>query len=75
MWEDYAAPGGTFRENLYGTVGKPSLPDHHPGSKFKWKAPDPVATRSVFQMQEANDLTMEMKEMISGVMKEVAAAS
>lgn len=42
MWQDYAAPQGTFRENLYGTPGKPYLPDDHPGSKFKWnyKAPD-----------------------------------
>jgi hypothetical protein len=23
---------------LYGTPGKPYLPDHHPGSKFKWNA-------------------------------------
>ncbi|RDW60220.1 luciferase-like protein [Coleophoma crateriformis] len=38
MWEDYEAPGGTFRENLYGQKGEPYLPDHHPGSAFKWNA-------------------------------------
>ena len=38
MWEDYEAPGGTFRENLYGTAGEPYLPQHHPGSKFKWNS-------------------------------------
>jgi hypothetical protein len=36
MWDDYAVPGGTFRENLYGIAGQTYLPDHHPGSKFKW---------------------------------------
>src|ERR1022692_1135236 len=38
MWDDYAVPGGTFRENLYGIPGQTSLPEHHPGSKFKWNA-------------------------------------
>jgi hypothetical protein len=39
MWDDYAVPGGTFRENLYGMPDQTFLPDHHPGSKFKWNAP------------------------------------
>lgn len=39
MWEDYIAPGGTFRENLYGTPGQPYLPEHHPGSRLKWNTP------------------------------------
>lgn len=34
MWTDYAAPGGTFRENLLGTK---ELRDDHYGSTFKSK--------------------------------------
>lgn len=45
MWNDYDAVGGTFRENLYGTPGKPYLPDHHPGSKFKWNVVAPKAKK------------------------------
>ena len=37
MWDDYAVPGGTFRENLYGK-GQSKLRDDHYGSTFKWKA-------------------------------------
>lgn len=33
MWDDYDAPGGTFRENL---LGQKTLRDDHYGSKFKW---------------------------------------
>ncbi len=33
MWEDYPAPGKTFRENLLGTA---TLMDYHYGSKAKW---------------------------------------
>jgi len=38
MWDNYAVSGGTFRENLYGIPGQTHLPDHHPGTKFKWNA-------------------------------------
>ena len=47
MWDDYAVPGGTLRENLSGIPGQSSLPDHHPGSKFKWNAPDSHANGEV----------------------------
>ncbi|KAF2005828.1 coenzyme dependent N5,N10-methylene tetrahydromethanopterin reductase [Amniculicola lignicola CBS 123094] len=33
MWDDYAVPGGTFRENLLGTK---ALRGDHYGSRFKW---------------------------------------
>ncbi|KAH8646144.1 FMN-dependent oxidoreductase [Xylariales sp. PMI_506] len=36
MWTEYAFPGGTFRENLYGLEGQTYLPDDHPGHQFKW---------------------------------------
>ncbi|RDW63906.1 luciferase-like protein [Coleophoma crateriformis] len=38
-WDDYPAPGGTLRENVYSAPGKPFLADDHPGSRFKWNAP------------------------------------
>ena len=37
FWDDYAVPGGTFRENMYGTAGQTRLPDNHPGSKYVWR--------------------------------------
>lgn len=47
MWTDYAVPGGTFRENLYGQEGQTYLPDHHPGHQFKWNvAKKPAETAS-----------------------------
>lgn len=36
MWEDYAVPGGTLRENLYATKGQSKLRDDHYGSKFRF---------------------------------------
>lgn len=37
MWEDYAAPGGTYRENLLGRPGQPFVPEGHPANSFKYK--------------------------------------
>lgn len=34
----YAVPGGTARENLYGTRGNAWLRENHPGSKFRFTA-------------------------------------
>jgi hypothetical protein len=36
MWNDYAVPGGTFRENLQLTPGDPYLPSSHPAAQYKW---------------------------------------
>jgi hypothetical protein len=35
MWSDYHVPGGTFRENLQNTPGKPFLPNDHPAAKAR----------------------------------------
>lgn len=37
-WEDYAVPGGTFRENMQVKPGQCLLPDDHPGAKLRWNA-------------------------------------
>lgn len=36
MWDDYAVPGGTYRENLLGTPGHPGVPEGHPAGNFKY---------------------------------------
>jgi FMN-dependent oxidoreductase (nitrilotriacetate monooxygenase family) len=38
FWEDYAVPGGTYRENLYGKKGLARPPQDHPAAAFHWKA-------------------------------------
>jgi hypothetical protein len=36
MWNDYAVPGGTFRENLRREPGKKCLPSNHRGAQFRY---------------------------------------
>ncbi|RDW85973.1 luciferase-like protein [Coleophoma crateriformis] len=38
-WDDYAAPGGTMRENFYAKPGQCHLPDDHPSTQFRWNPP------------------------------------
>ena len=38
FWEDYAVPGGTYRENLYGKKGAARPPQDHPAAAYHWKA-------------------------------------
>ncbi|KAG7125719.1 Dimethyl-sulfide monooxygenase like protein [Verticillium longisporum] len=38
LWEGYAVPGGTYRENLRGEKGAARPPPDHPAAKFHWKA-------------------------------------
>ncbi|PQE07414.1 xenobiotic compound family protein [Rutstroemia sp. NJR-2017a WRK4] len=38
FWDDYAAPGGTLRENYLGVKGQNRLSESHPGAKYFWKA-------------------------------------
>ncbi|KAH8590574.1 luciferase-like domain-containing protein [Bisporella sp. PMI_857] len=42
IWDDYAVPGGTLRENYLGVKGKNRLADSHPGAKYFWKAGEEV---------------------------------
>lgn len=38
FWDDYAVPGGTYRENLYGKKGVARPPSDHPAAAYHWKA-------------------------------------
>lgn len=38
FWEDYAVPGGTYRENFYRVQGQKGPLKEHPASKYRWKA-------------------------------------
>ncbi|KAL1303787.1 hypothetical protein AAFC00_007124 [Neodothiora populina] len=38
FWSDYAVPGGTYRENLYGVKGLAYPPKDHPAAAYHWKA-------------------------------------
>lgn len=42
FWEDYAVPGGTFRENMYAKEGQNRLPTEHPGTKYVWRKDEEV---------------------------------
>lgn len=37
--EDYAVPGGTYRENLREEPGQRHPPRDHPAGKMQWRAP------------------------------------
>lgn len=39
FWEDYCAPGGTYRENLYEQPGQREPPEAHPAAKLIWHPP------------------------------------
>jgi hypothetical protein len=38
MWQDYAVPGGTFRENLRREPGTKHAPSSHPSAAFRYDA-------------------------------------
>ena len=38
FWDGYAAPGGTYRENLYARPGQAGFAPDHPGSKYRWRS-------------------------------------
>ncbi|KAK3689290.1 luciferase-like domain-containing protein [Podospora appendiculata] len=43
FWDDYAAPGGTYRENFYGKPGQKYPLDEHVASTYQWKAGVPAS--------------------------------
>lgn len=40
FWNDYAVPGGTYRENLTETKGQREPCEDHPAAKMIWRAPE-----------------------------------
>ncbi|KAH9826536.1 putative xenobiotic compound monooxygenase, DszA family [Teratosphaeria destructans] len=38
FWEDYAVPGGTYRENFYGRKGQKQPLEEHVASSYRWRA-------------------------------------
>lgn len=38
FWSEYAAPGGTYRENLYVRKGQHGPLPEHVASSYRWKA-------------------------------------
>ncbi|KAH7171231.1 luciferase-like domain-containing protein [Dactylonectria macrodidyma] len=36
FWDDYAVPGGTYRENFYGAEGSKYPPEDHAAAKYRW---------------------------------------
>ncbi|KAF2787318.1 dibenzothiophene desulfurization enzyme A [Melanomma pulvis-pyrius CBS 109.77] len=38
FWDDYAVPGGTYRENFYGKEGQKGPLDEHVAAAYRWKA-------------------------------------
>ncbi|KAM7203145.1 Nitrilotriacetate monooxygenase component A/pristinamycin IIA synthase subunit A [Naviculisporaceae sp. PSN 640] len=38
FWDDYAVPGGTYRENFYGIPGQKLPLDEHVAARYHWKA-------------------------------------
>lgn len=39
FWDDYAVPGGTYRENVYEREGEAEPPADHPAAAMIWRAP------------------------------------
>ncbi|KAI2631985.1 Nitrilotriacetate monooxygenase component A/pristinamycin IIA synthase subunit A [Hypoxylon sp. NC1633] len=42
FWDDYAVPGGTYRENFYQKRGQSGPLDEHIASSYRWKAGVPA---------------------------------
>ena len=38
FWDDYAVPGGTYRENFYGKPEQKYPPQEHVASSYLWSA-------------------------------------
>lgn len=38
FWDDYAVPGGTYRENFYRKEGQKRTPEEHVATSYRWKA-------------------------------------
>ena len=61
-WDDYAAPGGTARENLHAAPGYTQLAADHPGAAFKWsKASAEAQAENPVEVEKAETAAVEIK--------------
>ncbi|KAK4144403.1 luciferase-like domain-containing protein [Dichotomopilus funicola] len=47
FWDDYAVPGGTYRENFYGRAGQTYPPEDHVAAQFRWAAGVPASEHTI----------------------------
>ncbi|AEO64655.1 uncharacterized protein THITE_2110940 [Thermothielavioides terrestris NRRL 8126] len=47
FWDDYAVPGGTYRENFYGVAGQKYPPAEHVAAKYRWAAGVPASEHQI----------------------------
>ncbi|KAK4663849.1 uncharacterized protein QC763_502260 [Podospora pseudopauciseta] len=47
FWDDYAVPGGTYRENFYGEPGQKHPLPEHVAAKFQWRAGVPAEEHQI----------------------------
>ncbi|KAK3377116.1 luciferase-like domain-containing protein [Lasiosphaeria ovina] len=47
FWDDYAVPGGTYRENFYGQPGQKHPPTEHVASTYQWRAGVPASEHKI----------------------------
>lgn len=57
FWEDYAVPGGTYRENLTETKGQREPRDDHPAAAKTWRAPQDDSGANVVGKARPDGLT------------------
>ncbi|KAK5633181.1 hypothetical protein RRF57_008895 [Xylaria bambusicola] len=47
FWDDYAVPGGTYRENFYRIPGQTGPLNEHVASKYRWRVGVPAEQHSI----------------------------
>jgi hypothetical protein len=58
-WSDYAAPGGTARENISSKPGERLLAPEHPGAKLRWNASHTVTETERVANGSSNESKIE----------------
>jgi hypothetical protein len=57
FWNDYAVPGGTYRENLTATKGQREPCKDHPAAAMIWRAPESGDVGAKVNGHESNGLS------------------
>lgn len=57
FWNDYAVPGGTYRENLTETKGQREPCEDHPAAAMIWRAPKAGEAEVKVNGHDANGLS------------------